>query len=118
MYSIELVVPIFKTDANRTRGKNHFAIHSTFEKVKRIIRADTIGRRPEEPLKKFKLSVERRSPKTMDYDNFVGSLKSYIDGLRYAGIIYDDSWKYIQHITFTQKISQEKVLVIKVEEVA
>jgi hypothetical protein len=118
MYSIELVVPIFKTDANRTRGKNHFAIHSTFEKIKVAIRLVSLGKRPLEPLKRFKLSFERRSPKTMDYDNLIGSFKPYIDGLRYAGIIEDDSWKFIQHINTTQKISQEKVLVIKVEEIA
>lgn len=117
MYSLEIELTIAATDANKILGVNKFAKHKIFEAVKREV-SQRVLIKPKEPLKKFKLSAHRYSSKTLDYDNFIGSLKPVIDGLRLAGVIYDDSWGYIQSIATQQTISKEKKLVIKVEEVS
>lgn len=117
MYSLEIEIPLFDSDPNKTRG-NHWSSASTRnKKIKTLVHALTHGKRPEKPLENFKISVTRHSSSIMDWDNLVASLKGHIDALRHSGIIIDDSWKYIKQINTDQKISTEKKLVIRVEEI-
>ena len=118
MYAIEIELSIEPTDSNRILGVNKYAKHKVFSRVKDEIAKLTTGKRPESPLEKFSIYVTRHSKRTLDYDNFIASLKPVIDGLRMAGIIKDDSWKYVhpQSLFTNQVISQEKKLVVKVVE--
>lgn len=116
MYSIEFEISTRDTDANRTKGHNRFKVHSIFKGVKQEIEVVTRGKRPEKPLENFKISITRYGARCLDYDNLISSFKPYIDGLTLSGIIIDDSWKYLKQISTDQKISKEKKLVIRVDE--
>lgn len=116
-YLLELELAISPTDSNKILGRHWRAKHEIFERVKKEIFLMTRGNLPNAPLEKFKLSFTRESSKTLDYDNFVASLKCYIDALVLSGIIKDDSWEYIKQINTDQKISNERKITIKVEEV-
>lgn len=48
-----------------------------------------------QPLTSVHLRAVRYSPRAMDYDNLVASFKNIIDGLRDAGIIWNDDPKTI-----------------------
>ena len=118
-YSIELEIAIGQSDSNRILGRSWKARKGVFDRIKQEVILKTVGKRPEEPLKKFKLHFSRHSSKTLDYDNYISSLKPVIDALRYLGIIFDDNWNYINHLNMSvdQKISIERKIVIRVEEV-
>lgn len=116
-YSLELELAISPTDSNKLLGRHWRSKHEVFERIKNEIFLKTRGKIPARPLEKFQVSFTRYSAKTLDYDNFVASLKAYIDGLRYAEIIKDDSWEFIKNIPVDQVISKERLLKIKVEEV-
>lgn len=114
-YSLELELAVESTDSNKILGRDWRAKHQIFERVKKEVFYKTRNKTPETPLENFTISVVRQSPKTLDYDNLIASLKSYIDGLRLSGIIKDDSWEYIKHISVNQLISKDKKLIITVQ---
>jgi Holliday junction resolvase RusA-like endonuclease len=116
-YKLVIEIPTEATDSNKILGVNKFVKHAIFKRVKRDIAVLVHGKAPEKPLELFKISVTRHGAKCLDYDNFIASLKPFLDGLTLAKIIKDDSWKFIRQINTDQKISTEKKLVIKVEEV-
>jgi len=115
-YSLEIVIDIQGTDSNRILGRSHFTKHRIFSEVKSQVHFLTLGKRPSSPLIRFKISVTRLSPRFMDFDNMISSLKPAIDGLRLAKIIKDDSWEFIKGIEVNQIKSKEKKLVIQVTE--
>jgi hypothetical protein len=116
MYTLEIEIPTEKTDSNRILGVNKYAKHAIFQKIKKDIHLLTRGKAPEAPLENFKLSITRHGAKALDYDNLISSFKPFIDGLKLAGIIKDDSWKFIRQINTDQKIGVERKLVIRIEE--
>jgi hypothetical protein len=115
-YSLELELAISPTDSNKLLGRHWRSKHEVFERIKNEIFLKTRGKIPARPLENFQLSFTRYSTKTLDYDNYVASLKAYIDGLKLSGIIIDDSWQYIKQINTDQKISSERIIKIRVDE--
>ncbi len=115
-YLLELELAVSPTDSNKILGRHWRSKHEVFERIKKEIFLKTRGKTPALPLEKFQLSFTRYSKKTLDYDNFVASLKAYIDGLVLAGVIKDDSWEYVKQINTDQKISNEMLLKLRVEE--
>ena len=119
MYNLELTIDIAPTDSNRILGRNHFAKHTIFKKVKAQVHYLSLGKLPPLPLKSFRISATRFSPKFMDFDNFVSSLKPVIDGLKLAKVIQDDKWELLNGSNYSvdQVKSKDKKIIIKVEEV-
>lgn len=115
-YQLCIEVPLAATDSNKILGRNFHAKHAVFKKVKRDIEVLVYNKQPKAPLENFKISVTRYNSKTLDWDNFVASLKPFIDGLVLSKVIKDDSYQYIKSIETFQKISSEKKLVITVTE--
>jgi Holliday junction resolvase RusA-like endonuclease len=117
-YSIKLEISIAPTDSNNILGINKFAKGNIFKKVKNEVVHLAHGKRPVTPLTSFKISAERFSPQYMDLDNCYSLLKPYIDGLKLAGIIADDSFKYLKHENYiiAQTKSKDKKIIIQVEE--
>lgn len=116
-YILEIEVPTQATDSNRILGVNKYAKHAIFKKIKNEILLLTSNKKPQRPLTGFTLSITRYGKKTLDFDNLISSFKPAIDGLKMAGIIKDDSWKYIRNIQANQVVSKtEKKLVIRVEQ--
>lgn len=115
-YSLEIELPLARTDANKTRGMNKFTLYKIHQNIKKQIHLLSLGKVPVTPLTSFQISVHRFSSKFMDYDNLISSLKPALDGLRLAKIIEDDKWEYIKHIPIQQTKSREKKLIIKIEE--
>lgn len=116
-YELTLDLNIHKTDSNRILGVNKYQKHETFLKVKNEIIKLSLGKRPPLPLTSFVIKVTRFSPRFLDFDNLVSSLKPAIDGLKLAKVIKDDSWTYIKHIPVDQVKSKERILRIEVREV-
>lgn len=116
MYFIQIEIPTQATDSNRILGVNKFVKHKLFERIKREIALLTHGKTPGKPLERFDISVTRYGAKYLDYDNFIASLKPYIDGLKLAGIIKDDNWSFIRYIQVNQETSRDKKLIISVTE--
>lgn len=117
-YSLEIVLSAAESDANKILGRSKFAKHSIFKKVKTEIFLATRGKTPVTPLTQFKITAVRHGPGTLDYDNLITSLKPYIDGLRLAGIIIDDSIKYLNRENyFTHQVKSEtRKIILTVEE--
>lgn len=117
-YSLEIELPLARSDANKTRGMSQFELYRIHKKIKDQIYLLSLGKLPTAPLTSFQISVHRFSSKFMDYDNLISSLKPALDGLTLAKIIKDDKWEFIKNIEVYQtKSSKEKKLLIKVEEV-
>ncbi len=116
MYELEIEIPTEALDANKINRGNKFAHNALRQKIKQQVCYLVRGKEPQVPLENFKLSITRHGARALDYDNLISSFKAYIDGLKLAGIIKDDSWKYIKQINTNQVISKEKKLVIRIEE--
>jgi hypothetical protein len=101
-YSITLELIARYTDSNRILGVNKFSKGRTMKAVKKEVFAKCIGRKPKEPLKKFHIEAIRFGPRCLDDDNFHAMLKPYIDGLKLAGVIMNDSWKYLRPHNMTR----------------
>lgn len=114
MYSLEIEIPIAPTDSNQILGVNKFKKHAIFKRIKRDVAILVHKKIPKEPLKKFHISIARHSIKPLDYDNYIASLKPFIDGLVLSKVIQDDSWEFIKFIDVEQTKSKERKLVIKV----
>jgi len=52
--------------------------------------------------------VTRRSTRSLDPDNLVGSVKALLDCLRYAGIIGDDSSEEIELTVLQENVKTRK----------
>jgi Holliday junction resolvase RusA-like endonuclease len=116
MYSLEIEIPLHATDSNKILGVNKYAKHSLFKKVKSQVGLLCLGRTPKAPLTKFQITAIRYSIRPLDFDNFVASLKPFVDALTLSKVIKDDSWDFIKRIDVDQVKSKEKKLVIKVKE--
>lgn len=117
MYQLEIEIPTEATDANKINRGNKFAHNAVRQKIKRDIDILCRGKKPEFPLELFKLTIVRHGTRALDYDNLISSFKAHIDGLVNAGIIINDSWKYLKQINTNQVVSKEKKLVIRVEQI-
>lgn len=117
-YTLEIELPIYKTDSNRILGVNRFLKAKIMKTVKQHVILACHGKKPEHPLKKFNLTTIRYGKKRLDDDNCHAMFKPYIDGLKDAGIIYNDSWAYINPTNThrDQILSPVERVVIKIEE--
>lgn len=113
-YKLVLEVPLAPTDSNKILGVNKFVKHQIFKKIKNQIRVLSHQKQPAKPLENFQISVTRYGARYLDWDNFVASLKPFIDALTLAKIIKDDSYEFIKSINTHQVKSREKKLVITV----
>jgi Holliday junction resolvase RusA-like endonuclease len=115
-YSLTIEIPTAATDANKTNRGNKFAHNATRQSIKKTVAYLCTGKKPEKPLESFLISVVRHGPRALDFDNCIASLKAHIDGLTLAGIIKNDSWKFVRSIGLDQVVSKQKKLVITVDE--
>lgn len=117
-YSLEIEISIAPTDSNKILGRNKFAKHSIFKKVKNEVIKATLGKRPANPLTSFQITATRHSSRFLDYDNLIASLKPAIDGLKLSKVILDDNYNLLNRANYfpEQVKSTEKKIVLRVEE--
>lgn len=117
-YSLEIALSIAPTDSNKILGRSKFAKHSVFKNVKTEVMIACHRKKPEAPLERFTIKAERLAPRFLDFDNLVSSLKPYIDGLKLAGIIVDDTYDLLNHTNYfpVQTKSKERKIIIRVSE--
>lgn len=60
-------------------------------KMARIVHVAFLGRIPDQPLEKAKLTLTRHSSRQPDFDGMVHSFKRIIDALVKCGILIDDN---------------------------
>jgi hypothetical protein len=118
-YSITIALPLFKTDSNRILGVNKFAKNKRMKAVKKAVVHACRNLAPPKPLTKFHIYATRHGARYYDDDNLHTLLKPYVDGLKMAGVIKNDSWKYLKpkDMTRDQVIGVEEMLLITVVEV-
>lgn len=121
LYKLELEIGVQKTDSNKIDG-HHWAVkHTTRKSLKQEIALKTRGKCPVKPLELFTVHITRHCPARnfLDYDNMVTSFKAILDGLKNAGIIKNDSWKYVTRENYfpDQKIDSKMLIKLRVEEV-
>lgn len=120
-YVLELLVyGDMPKSLNRLLGYGKWTKHQNALKwKKRIFDALRTQPLPPVPLEHVKLTFIRRSPRFLDFDGAVGSLKPLADALVMAGILIDDNYK----VTGPWFVTQEKVktidqhIYLKVEEI-
>lgn len=61
------------------------------------------GMKPQRPYSKARITITRVSPRVLDTDNCVGSVKHLCDGLRACGIIADDTPEHVELIVRQEK---------------
>lgn len=83
------------------RMKYRKAWHTLASNVLLVV---TRGPRHWAPFKRFVVTAHRRSPVGCDVDALNGHFKYIIDGLRYAGLLVDDSRKHMLEISATQSV--------------
>lgn len=92
-YYLHIVVPGNPTNLN---GRQHWRAKNTEnQKWINTVMMLAKSKRPPTPLKRARLIFTRFASRLCDADNFLGSLKPIIDGLKHSGIIEDDSWEHI-----------------------
>jgi hypothetical protein len=73
------------------------------------------NQKPNKPYQKSKVNITFYGISLMDKDGSYNSAKPVIDGLRYAGVIYDDSEKYITLSVKQKKVGHQKEEKIEIE---
>lgn len=79
-----------------------------------LIRAQVRPTRKKAPKMKVVISQMRR--RLLDKDNLYGSVKPIVDGMRYAGIIRDDTPEWID-LDVRQQVGKVKMTVIDIEQI-
>ena len=108
---IELpAVPPMELSANKTRGKNHYALHRLMEGQRAYIFPlarqavwDNDWKATERA--QVKILVTFPTKRGRDIDNITSALKSWIDGLVMAKVVRDDD---AQHMSLTVEVNPEK----------
>lgn len=87
----------------------HWAVKfNAVKKWKNLVHHACIGKKPELPLQKAKITYTRFSSRKPDYDNIVASFKPIQDGLKESLIIADDTWDQIIAIYAWEKAPTHK----------
>lgn len=80
---------------------------------------NTKDKLPPAPLTKANITLIRHSPRMLDFDGCVGSLKPVVDALVTVGVLSDDSWSVVGRWNVDQKYrpkSQGPLLEILINE--
>lgn len=89
-YKISFFIPGLPRTTN-SGGRAHWAMKAKEARFwKNCVHLVTVGKRPESPLKKARLTLVRYSSAECDFDGLVSSFKHVIDGLKDSGIIEND----------------------------
>ena len=118
MYKLEFIIQELPPTINNT-SYLHWAVKAQGIKAWKVKVLHAVGRnKPKAPLLMAKLTLTRHSAIQPDFDNLCHSFKSTIDGLKMAGVIYDDKFSIIGKSEYLwAKAPQKKGFIsVKVEE--
>lgn len=113
---IELTIPATAPSLNALIRMHWTKRAKLVEQWKRFIwaaRCEKLGGQAPKPLRRARVSIERRSPWLCDPDNAISSAKMVLDGLRSDNLIVDDSPEHIE-LTVTQCKGKQQT-VIRIE---
>lgn len=108
MYEFNLTLPVVPKSLNKELRTNRWRRNSANKKWDILIRSECRNCIPEAPLQKARITLIRKSYRTLDYDGLVGSMKPVVDALVTAGILKDDSWKTLGVWNVTQEFRPKK----------
>ena len=123
LYVLELNFPVDLNTANEILRMNRFKRNRIFKKIYSDVYYMVLQKgRPDNLVIKCHLTFIHYTHRKQDPDNFVTSLKPYIDALKakYAKVIVDDSYEVIQSLKTEQiniKKAEKERLYIKVEQI-
>ncbi len=119
MYSIKFEVAALPQLPNARSQRSFWGLHNEKKNWVKHIGLATIGKRPDSPLKKSRVTFIRHSSRECDLDNLYGSLKAPLDALVRLGFIIDDKPSVCALLAFWKKAPQkEGKLLIEIEEVS
>lgn len=95
---MRLEIPRVPPSPNNLLGAHwrHRAKNSELWRTEIAVAVHQAGGKPYRPWPRARVTIHRRSRGQLDPDNLVASMKPVIDGLRYAGVLLDDSPKHIE----------------------
>lgn len=118
MYHIKFHVDSLPDLPNARSQKSFWGLHNEKNTWTKYIALATIGKRPDSPLKKSKVTITRCSSRECDWDNLYSSFKAPLDALVRLGIIIDDRPSTCQLLGLWMKTPQKEAkLLIEIEEV-
>jgi hypothetical protein len=102
LYWLEFQVPGLPRMANASgRSRGFWVINNERKQWKAAVAGALAGRKkPDQPLKRAKVTCTRYSSSAPDFDGLVAGFKPIIDALVDLGILEDDSMKHIGVPTF------------------
>lgn len=114
-YRLEIEIPGLPKTVNEL-GRKHWAVKKKHNDVwNAAISANTVGRRPQKPLRQALVILTRYSSVEPDFDNLVNSFKCVIDSLIKCGVLDDDNPKTIGHPVYMWSKCKRKDGKIKIE---
>lgn len=93
MYQLYLKFDQLPVSLNKKLRSHRFKNHKENNQWDAIISCLASGKKPIAPLEKCSIVIVRHFYRFLDYDGCVGSMKPVIDGLKFSGIIKDDSYE-------------------------
>lgn len=93
---ITLTIPEATPSLN-TMMRRHWSVDMRLKKRwRQMVMVAACGKMPKAALNRARITITRFSPRMLDADNCTGGAKHCIDGLKWCGIIADDTPEHIE----------------------
>ena len=120
MREIKIEIPYLPKSLNEIIRKKKILIYIYYKECEKdvfwLVKAKKD--RPKEPFKKAKMIITFVFPdkRARDFDNYIGGSKGFIDGIKKAGVIEDDSWQKLK-MEFTGILGEKPKTLIHLQEI-
>ena len=111
--------PYYALNPNSSRRNNRWRLsdakRAAKDEIIAIIKQQELPSRPYNPAY-ITITWVVKDKKPRDIDNLVAAMKPYIDGLKAAGVIADDSDKHVTYAPFNYEYGSEEKTIIQVDQ--
>ena len=118
--TVEIKIPYLPKSLNKIIRMKRILIYQYYKEcewyVYWLVKAEK--ERPKEAFKKAKMIITFIFPdnRARDFDNFIGGSKGFIDGIKKAKLIKDDSWQRLE-LDFRAEIGDKPGTTIIINEI-
>lgn len=120
MREIKIEIPYLPKSLNEIIRMKNILRHLYYKECEKdafwLVKAEK--GRPREPFKKANMIITYIFPdkRARDFDNLIGGSKGFIDGIRKAKVIEDDSWQKLK-MEFTGILGEKPKTLIHLQEI-
>ena len=84
--------------------RRHWSVDAKLKKRwRQLVMVAACGKMPKAAMTRARITITRLSPRMLDSDNATGGTKHLIDGLRWCGVIADDTPEHVELIVKQEK---------------